>query len=222
MEIKTAIMNRHSIRGYSSRPVSKEVLKEVLTLAGRAVSSVNCQPWEFAVITGEVLQRVSSEIVECFEQGEPADLSPWFGEGIYRSRRQEIGKQLFAAMEISRDNLEKRRWWTARGYRFFDAPVAILLMMDKSADEASCRLDMGCVIQNICLAAMEFGLGTCVEYQGVSYLEPLRRNLTCAQGKRFVCAIAVGYPDEDFPANHVVSKRVSVDDITSWYGFEEN
>ena len=124
-------------------------------------------------------------------------------------------------MDICREDREKRRWWTARGYRFFDAPAGILLMMDNSADEFSCRLDMGCVIQNICLASMEFGLGTCVEYQGVSYLEPLRRNLPASQGKRFVCAIAIGYPDESFPANRVVSSRADVDEITSWYGFDE-
>ncbi|MBR6114162.1 MAG: nitroreductase [Oscillospiraceae bacterium] len=221
MELKTAIMERHSTRGFSDRPVSRETLRDVLTMAERAVSSVNCQPWEFAVVTGDVLRTLCAEITECFERGDPADITPWFGEGIYRSRRSEIGKQLFAAMDICREDREKRRWWTARGYRFFDAPAAILLMMDNSADEFSCRLDMGCVIQNICLASMEFGLGTCVEYQGVSYLEPLRRNLPASQGKRFVCAIAIGYPDESFPANRVVSSRADVDEITSWYGFDE-
>jgi hypothetical protein len=38
--------------------------------------------------------------------------------------------------------------------------------------------------------------------------------------KRIVISIAIGYPDEDFPANNVVSTREAVDTITTWCGFE--
>ena len=220
MDLKTAIMERRSIRGFTDQPVSKETLKKVLQLAGRAVSAVNQQPWEFAVITGEMLKKISRENMEYFQRAEAGDLDLHYGEGIYRPRRVEVGRQLFAAMDIAREDKEKRLWWTARGFRFFDAPAAIILMMDNSADEYSSRLDMGCVIQNICLAAMEYGLGTCAAYQAITYQEPLRRNLPCAAGKRFVCGIAIGYPDEAFPANGVITSRLDTDEITSWYGFE--
>ena len=35
-----------------------------------------------------------------------------------------------------------------------------------------------------------------------------------------ICGIAIGYPDDDFPANGVVSQREDVDQMTVWYGFD--
>lgn len=37
--------------------------------------------------------------------------------------------------------------------------------------------------------------------------------------RHFIIAIAIGYPDNDFPANKVVSNREAVDNITAWRGF---
>ena len=221
MDLKTAICQRRSIRGFTDRPVERETLRQVLTLAGRAVSAVNAQPWEFAVVTGTALGAIRREYMERLERNDPGGLPLLrYGEGIFRERRVAVGKQLFAAMGIAREDTEKRRWWSSRGYRFFDAPAVILLMMDETADDYTCRLDMGCVVQNLCLAATEYGLGTCVAYQAVHYPDTLRRHLPCAAGKRFVCGVAIGYPDEGFPANAVVTDRADVDSITSWYGFD--
>ena len=33
-------------------------------------------------------------------------------------------------------------------------------------------------------------------------------------------AVAVGWPDESFPANAVVSERKSVEEATRWVGFD--
>ena len=57
MELRDAIINRKSIRGYLDKPVPKEVLEDVLNLATRAVSALNSQPWEFAVLTGDVMKK---------------------------------------------------------------------------------------------------------------------------------------------------------------------
>ena len=37
--------------------------------------------------------------------------------------------------------------------------------------------------------------------------------------KRLMIAVALGYPDPDFPANQVKSEREPVDSITTWIGF---
>ena len=78
---------------------------------------------------------------------------------------------------------------------------------------------MGCLAQNICLAAMEFGLGTCVEYQGISYPDVIREKLHIPENHKIVCGIALGYPDQDFPANNVISERADLKNITTWLGF---
>lgn len=219
MELRKAINERKSIRGFKPDPVSQATLREVLRLATRAVSTVNAQPWEFAVITGDVLAAIGKDNIDSLHSG-PPDMNDVPIEGIYRNRRVTLAKQLFAAMGVARDDRERRSWWEQRGFRFFDAPAAIILYMDSALDEAVFRFDMGCVTQNICLAAMEFGLGTCVEDQAVMYHRGLRNYLNIPQSKRFVTGIAIGYPDWDFPANNVVSPREDVDDVTAWYGFE--
>jgi nitroreductase len=52
------VLGRRSIRGYKPDPVPKDLLKEVLTLAMRSPSSMNTQPWNFTVVSGEVLNRI--------------------------------------------------------------------------------------------------------------------------------------------------------------------
>ena len=220
MELKLAIEERRSIRGFEARPVSQEILREVLQLAARAVSAVNAQPWEFHVMTGDVLEQVRQDCAECFRRGETPEASAYASlSGVYHTRRVEIAKQLLTAMEIPREDRARRDWWMERGFRYFDAPAAIILCMDDSLDEATYRFDMGCVTQNICLAAMEWGLGTCVAYQGVSYQSVLRRHLNIPDNKRIVCSISIGYPDQSFPANQVRSTREEIDRISVWHGF---
>ncbi len=221
MELKQAILERRSIRGFKPDPVPKEILEEVLTMAARAVTAVNAQPWEAVVVTGDTLAKVRKANAEAFQTGKPADFEYKTADGIYRSRRITIAKQLFAAAGISREDKESRRAWSERGFRFFDAPVGILLMMDENIDEWTYRLDVGCFIQNLCLAAMEFGLGTCVEYQGVTYQKAEREILGIPDSKHLVCGIAIGYPDPDYAPNGVVSEREKLENFTTWYGFPD-
>lgn len=221
MELKEALLTRRSIRGFKDTPVPKEIIEDILKTGMRAVSANNTQPWEFAVITGDVLKKIGEENVQSFVNGEEEDYGDAAFEGVYRQRLVGVAKQLFAAMDIKREDKEKRFWWVQRGFRFFDAPCAIILYMDGGLDEEACRFDMGCVAQNICLAAMEHGVGTCVEYQAIMYQKALKKHLDLPEGKKFVAGIAIGYPDPEFPANNVVSEREDIDNITKWYGFED-
>ncbi len=219
MELINAIQERKSIRGYLDQSVPQQVLRDVLQLASRAVSAVNAQPWEFAVVTGDVLKAISDDNIEHLRSGVTVDSAYEQLDGVYHRRRVDVAKQLYGAMGIAREDRPRRNWWLERGYRFFDAPAAIILYMDNSLDVSTYRFDMGCVAQNICLAAQAYGLGTCAEYQAVTYQDVLRKHLAIPENKHIVCAIAIGYPDPDFPANHVVSTREELDNNTTWYGF---
>lgn len=220
MELRDAIMQRKSIRGYLDKPVPREVLEDVLRLGTRAVSSLNSQPWEFLVLTGDIMKKIGEDNVDCYVSGAPEDVVDQKFEGIHRRRMIGIAKQLFGEMEIAREDTEKRDWWSRRGFRFFDAPAVILIMMDDYLDPRESGFDVGAVSQNITLAAMEHGLGTCVEQQAVNYQRGLRKYLDVPEGKRFIMGIAIGYPDPDFPANRVVSERADLEDNTTWYGFD--
>jgi nitroreductase len=99
--------------------------------------------------------------------------------------------------------------------------VAIIVVTDKSLSESGPLFDIGAVVQNFCLAALKYGLGTCIEDQGVLYPQVARDMAGIPDSKRIIIAIAMGYPDWDFPANNVVSTREPIENITSWVGFED-
>lgn len=219
MQLKQAIMERRSIRGFRKDPVSQEVLRDMLQLATRAISANNSQPWEFLVVTGAPLDALRQANLKDLQQRCQPDYLSAPLDGIYLERSKALGKRILVSMDIAREDRERRGWWMCRGFKFFDAPAAIILCMDESLDETAQRLDMGCVTQNICLAALEYGLGTCVEDQAIVYQRGIREILNPPASKKIVCAIAIGYPDWDFPANQVITEREAVDDLTTWYGF---
>lgn len=221
MDIKEAIMNRKSIRGFKDTPVSKETIEQVLTTASRAVSALNSQPWRCIVLAGDVKNKIGEANAEAFLKDAEEDVKDPVMQGEGRQRMIGVAKQLFAAMDIQREDKEKRLWWTQRGFRFFDAPAVVLICIDKEFDKEFHRLDIGAFMQNFTLAAMAEGLGTCVELQAVTYLGGIRRYIDVDPDTEFVVGIALGYPDEDFPANQVVSEREDMSNLTQWYGFND-
>jgi nitroreductase len=220
MDLIDGIRMRTSIRAFTDQQVSKEIIMKILNIACRAPSAMNTQPWEFLVITGEKLNRLRAAIVEKLKSGAPIvpdhQVVGWPDKSIYKDRQITLAKQLFKAMDIAREDKVKRAWWLERGFRFFDAPAAIMITCDKILGESAPLLDLGAVMQTICLAALSFGLGTCIEDQGVMYPEVVREHTGITPDKRLVIAIAIGFPDKDFPANHIRSEREAAENLTTW------
>lgn len=223
MDVLDAIYKRKSIRGYRPDPVPKDVLMRVIEAACRAPSAMNTQPWEFIVVTGDALNRLRAAIVDQLKKNEPMhpdhEVVSWSNDSVYRKRQIELAKKIFDLMGIPREDKQKRAAWLERGFRFFDAPVAVILLADRSLSDVGPLLDLGAALQNLCLAALRFGLGTCIEDQGVLYPKVLRDMLQIPDSKKIIIAVAVGYPDENFPANALVSGREPLDKNTRWIGF---
>ena len=224
MEVVEAIEKRKSIRGYRPDPVPKEVLQRILDLAGQAPSAMNTQPWEFIILSGEVLDKVRQGNIEKLRSGAIPNpehvVTGWPRESIYRRRQVDLARQLFRLMDIPGEDKQKRSEWLERGFRFFDAPAAIVLVADRCLSESGPLLDIGALIQTICLAALDFGLGTCIEDQGTMYPDVLRRFAHIPGSRRIVITIAIGYPDPDFPANKVESEREPIRNVSTWLGFD--
>jgi len=224
MDVIEAVKKRKSIRGYKPEPVPKQVLEQILELASRAPSAMNTQPWEFTVLTGHVLENVRRSNVDLLNSRVPPNpehvVTGWPKDSIYRQRQVTLAKQLFQLMDIPREDKEKRARWLERGFRYFDAPAAIILFVDRCLGESGPLLDIGAVLQTICLTALHFGLGTCVEDQGTMYPEVLRKYAHIPESKRIIAAVAIGYPDRDFAANKVESEREPIENVTTWLGFD--
>jgi nitroreductase len=224
MDILEALATRKSVRGFKADPVPKEILKEVLQISCRAPSAVNSQPWEFFVLAGNVIENIKRGNMEKARSGAVPNpehvVMGWPRDSVYRQRQVALAKQLFELMGIGIEDTEKKKQWMARGLRFFDAPAAIVIVVDRSIIEKVPLLDIGAVMQSICLAALSHGLGTCIEDQAAMYPQVMRHFAGIPESKRIVISIAIGYPDLGFPANKVQSAREPIDTIATWCGFE--
>jgi nitroreductase len=225
VDFDNVVLGRRSIRGYLKKPVPQSLIREILELAMRAPTSLNTQPWNFYVVAGEVLDRIRAGNVERNLAGVPDSrefrLGPGY-EGIHRERQIEIAKQLFGAMGIAREDKEKRQDWVLRGFRQFDAPVSIVVTYDKSIQGSDIApFDCGGVVNCLVNAAWSRGLGCVINSQGIMQSPVVREQAGIPDDQVIQTCVAMGWPDEAFPANAVVSKRKSVDEAAKFVGFED-
>lgn len=224
MKFDDVIQQRRSIRGYLNRPVPKELVREILALAMRAPTSYNTQPWNFYVVSGDALDRIRRGNVDRNLAGVPDSREFRTGpahDGAHRVRQIGVAKQLFAAMGIERGDAEKRREWVLRGFRQFDAPVSIIVTYDRSifgSDVAP--FDCGGVVNAIVNVAWSRGLGCVINSQGIMQSPVVRAEAAIPDDQVIQTCIAMGWPDESFPANAVISDRKSVDEAATFIGFD--
>jgi nitroreductase len=224
MGFDDVVLGRRSIRGFKPDPVPRALMEEILTLAMRAPSSMNTQPWNFTVLTGEPLDRIRAGNTERNIAGVPHSREFRTGtafEGVHRERQIGVAKQLFSAMGIARDDAERRMDWVLRGFRQFDAPVCVIITYDRvlsGSDDTP--FDCGAVTTALVNAAWSRGLGAVINSQGIMQSPVVREHAGIAEDQIIMKAIAIGWPDESFPANAVVSERKSVDEAARFVGFD--
>lgn len=224
MELEQAMQGRRSIRGFLDKPVPKELLEEIIALANRAPSSMNTQPWHLHVLTGAPLEAVRQGNTERMLAGIPPsreieDYAAY--QGPHRERQIEIAIQLFQAMGIERHDAERRQDWVMRGFRQFDAPVSVVVCFDRALlGNTIAHFDTGAMTYGLVLAAWAKGLGAVINGQGIMQSPVVREHAGIPDDQVIMKAVAMGWPDESFPANAVVSERKSVDEAARFVGFE--
>jgi nitroreductase len=226
MDVTEAILTRKSIRAFKPDPIPKKVLKEILETALRAPSWANTQPWELMVVSGGKLQELKEALSNLSSEKPRPDI-PFLTEfpEPYGTRRRVLGRKVLEMKGIDRKDKGRRREWHARMTTFFDAPQAILLMIDRSFYEMGDFLNVwavfscGLLAMNIVLLATHHGLGTCLEVAPVAHPDAIREILKLSDEKLMVLAIAIGYPDWENPVNRFRSEREPLDKIVQWYGF---
>ena len=226
MDFDDVINGRRSIRGFKKKPVPRELVEEVIALANRAPSSMNTQPWHLHVLTGEPLERVRKGNTERMLAGHPVtreidDHGKY--EGVHRDRQVEIAIQLFEAMGIERHDKEKRQDWVLRGFRQFDAPVSIVVCYDRDLEPGGtiAHFDLGAVTFGLVLAAWSRGLGCVINGQGIMQSPVVREVAKIPEDQVILTCVALGWPDDSFPANAVVSRRRSAEQVARFVGWEE-
>ncbi len=146
------------------------------------------------------------------------------GEGFtgqHRDRQVAVAKQLFSAMGIERHDKDARQDWVLRGFRQFDAPVCLIVTYDRvlhGSDDAP--FDCGAVATALVNAAWSRGLGAVINSQGIMQSPVVREHAGIADDQVIMKSIALGWPDDSFPANAVVSERRPVEEATVFVGFD--
>ena len=224
MTFDEVVLGRRSTRGYKQVPVPRALIEEVLGLAMRAPSSMNTQPWSFYVITGEPLERIRRGNTERILAGEPDSREFRKGQpfaGPHRDRQVGVAKQLFSAMGIERDDKDGRQDWVLRGFRQFDAPVCVIITYDRVLDGSDdTPFDCGAVATALVNAAWSRGLGTVINSQGIMQSPVVREHAGIPDDQVIMKSIALGWPDDDFAANAVVSERKTLEEAAVFVGFE--
>lgn len=218
------VRGRKSIRGYLDKPVPRELIEDILELAMRSPTSMNTQPWHFHVITGEPLDRIRKGNTERILAGEPDSREFRRGEpfaGVHRERQIEVAKQLFAEMGIARDDKDARQDWVLRGFRQFDAPVCVIVTYDRELSGSDdTAFDCGAATTALVNAAWSKGLGCVINSQGIMQSPVVREHAGIPDDQVIMKAVAMGWPDPDFPANRVYTNRKPKDDAVRFVGFE--
>lgn len=224
MDYEEIAQDRRSIRGYKKDPIPREILEEIIHIAKQAPSSMNTQPWHFHVLTGEPLERIRKGNTEKMMAGSSVDREIKLNhgyEGPHRERQIEIAVQLFEAMGIARDDKERRLDWVMRGFRQFDAPVSIVITVDKAlADDTIAHFDCGAATYGLVLAAWSKGIGSVINGQGIMQSSVVRENANIPEDQVIMTCVAMGYPDETFVANDVKSRRSPNEKVASFIGFD--
>jgi nitroreductase len=222
MEIMEAIRSRRSIRGFKPDPVPGKVLKELLETCRWAPSSQNTQSWELAVLGGGVMAKLKAHL----EEKVKAKVKPYpdIPGGELYGPYQERANEMKNAIDVHQfppgtEDLEaKRAAYLLKGARLFDAPNSIVIYTDKALDSKAI-MNAGIMAQTIALAAQDYGLGTCIMLRAVYYPDVLRELTGIPDSKLIIMALAIGYPDPDFPANSYPRHRAPLEDFTKWHGF---
>ncbi|MCJ7686575.1 MAG: nitroreductase [Desulfobacteraceae bacterium] len=209
MDVKAAVLARRSIRAFNPEPVPREVLEEIMENALWSPSWGNTQPWRLTLIGGETLEKIKEEYVQMFGEGIPTNPDfpmPSEFNVIQKARYQELGKGLFRALGIAREDKEKRNSYYEEMMRCLGAPHAIYLHLDRGFDPYA-LMDGGIIFQTIALLAVEQGLGTCFLAQAIRYPGVVRKHSGIPDDQMLVMAIAIGRPIKDHPANIFRSVR---------------
>ena len=225
MNLIDALANRKSIRGFNPDTVPKEILIEILKAAVNSPSVMNTQPWEMQIVTGDPLAKIRQGNIEMLAAGNPPNPDIKFKEKFehaHKKRQVDLAIQLFQLMDIHREDQEKKSEWMQKEFRFFDAPTVIFLTYDETLEPAYLAyFDLGCLAHAICLTALNYNLGTCINTYGIMYPQVIREHADIPESKKIFSGIAIGYPDWDFPANKIASHREPLKNVTNWIGFEK-
>lgn len=217
--VEKAIASRRAVRAFLPDPVDPALVRRLVELAAQAPSGTNMQPWRLRVLGPRTRTKLETALVAALDDPSPREEEyryyPTTFREPYLSRRRKVGWDLYGLLGVAKGDHAGMRRQTEANLRFFGAPVALMLTVDRDLEIGS-WLDLGAFIQTLLIAAQGHGLDSCPQAIFARFHQVVRRELSIPQGEVVVCGIALGRADPEAPANRLVPEREPVEGFTSW------
>ena len=218
--VDAAITSRRSLRAFLPTPVPRSSIEEILSVAARAPSGTNTQPWKVYVLTGEAKTGLSRKIQAAFN--DPAEREKHTEEYAYYptewkspfiDRRRKVGWDLYGLLDIAKTDKARMHAQHARNYDFFDAPVGLMFTIDRVMRQGS-WLDYGMFLQSIMVAARGRGLDTCPQAAFMQFHRIISEHIGAPDNEQVVCGMSLGFADPSAVENTLVTERDPVSAFT--------
>jgi nitroreductase len=210
---------RRSCRAYLPDPVPHDTIVELLSLAQRAASWCNTQPWEVTVTEGQGTDRFREALFAHANLPgsvrQPDIAMPPEYTGVHRQRRRQSGWQLYEAVGVARGDRSASAKQAMQNFRLFGAPHCVIVTVDTSLG-AYGVLDVGLYVGTFLLAAESLGLGATAQAAVATYAPFIRSYFDIPPERAVLLGIAFGRPDPTHPANSFRTTRADLSDVTRW------
>lgn len=191
------IYTRRSIRKYEDKPISREIIEQIIDAGRVAPSAKNRQPWKFLVYSGEAKRELLLQMRKGIEREEQSPSLPQSGHGLPDAKNTlRIMESTPVIIMVLNTN----------GKSPFTAINA-----DDRFTEINDFLSMGAAVENMLLQAERLDIGTlwigntCFAYRELTEYIGTDAQLTGA--------VALGYKAE----NPAMRPRKSLDEIVEYH-----
>jgi nitroreductase len=223
VNVSDAVESRMSCRAFLPTPVPEATVRAILEQARRTPSGGNLQPWWVHVVTGAPLAEFLSIIrskVAVTPRGEDPEYDIYPRELVepYRTRRYQCAEDMYATINVPRDDKPARLRHFARNFEFFGAPVALFFCLDRRMGPPQWS-DVGMYMQNVMLLAREHGLHTCAQEAWSHWAKSVGEFLQLPPELMLFSGMALGHRDEHHPINRLRTARAPLEEFASLRGF---
>lgn len=212
MEVSEAVNSRQSIRAFTDKEVSDELIQRLLEKSARAASGGNVQPWKIFIINNETMINFLKFQEDWTDPETPAyDIYPENLTEPYKTSRYEVGAEMYSILDIDRDDKEGRFKQMLENFKFFGAPSAFFCFVDRQMGRPQWS-DLGMFLQNFMLLAKEAGLDTCPQEAWAIKQESVTAFVKAPDELMLFCGMAIGYKDDEEKINKLRTQRRPFED----------
>jgi nitroreductase len=217
MDILEAIQTRHSVRDFLSKPVPKDIVMKIMEAATRSPSGGNGQPWEIFITSGATLEKIRQVVLQRAKESAgaaPASAgTPPAPQTLLQQRFAASKRERLVLLGMDPDDPQAYNIFNEWAARLYGAPVVAVICQDKGLTS---NLDVGLLVQTICLAAMHYGVDTLIATNFVTHPDLLREALDIPESLSIVTGVGLGYANPASIINSYRAPRRPIEEVVRY------